>query len=411
MTDSRSERPIPTDPADPQALTNRAPEAATPAAPAHDPTRPIPATSLPRQPMQQPSYTEPPPSATQPRPPMSSNPSDKPKPAKKGKAAAKAKTANAAPFIWDSGRIPADTSPTPPASPYPKRSSPPIDESAVTASTDGRSPTDPPEVPLASPADESRGRGKRLGLILIGALAAAALLAWIITATLPNNNTKATVAVGTTATATPSASTSITTPPHAVQPLGTSPIPVPSNTTKPSPTAAKTTHSATPHTSAPQQPPIAKTTASKPPATPTPATVNVEITDTDDRLVLDVDNSGTSAGTLVGTWAVDNTTAQHWHLVAQPNGTYVIYSELADLKEGLEINTNANDYSGGTVTTLQSYEDNAAMQWTVKYLSSNEYELVNTYNDQCLTGGGQGVANATSTCNTANAHQAWTLTN
>jgi Ricin-type beta-trefoil lectin domain-like len=239
-----------------------------------------------------------------------------------------------------------------------------------------------PQPPPNGPGSGSRPRGTRWGLILIGALATAALLTWVITSTLPKNSTNATVAIGT-----PTASAAS---PHALQPLGTSPIPVPSNTAKkPSPTAAKTTH----------------------PAAPTPSTVNVEITDTDDRLVLDVDNSGTSAGTLVGTWAVDNTTAQHWHLVAQPNGTYVIYSELADLKEGLEINTNANEYGGDTVTTLHSYDDNAAMRWTAKYLGSNEYELINNDNGQCLTGGGQGVANATTTCNASNAHQAWTLTN
>jgi Ricin-type beta-trefoil lectin domain-like len=352
VTDSWSERPIPAEPADPQART------------------PMPSNAT-------------------------GHASDKAKAAKKSRAAAKGKTANAAPFIWDSGRIPGDASttpsPTPPAPPESKRSSlqrtqqtaAPTEENAVTGSGDGRSPIGPPEGPPSGPGGESRGRGTRLGLILVGGLAVAALLVWAITSTLPKNSTKATVAVGTTAT--PSTTTSL----HAVQPLGTSPIPVPSNTAKPSPSAAKTTHS----------------------AAPIPLTVNVEITDMDDRLVLDVDNSGTSAGTLVGTWAVDNTTAQHWHLVAQPNGTYVIYSELADLKDGLEINTNANDYSGGTVTTLRSYDDDAAMQWTVKYLSSDEYELVNSYNGQCLSGGGQGVANATSTCNTSNTHQAWTLTN
>jgi Ricin-type beta-trefoil lectin domain-like len=404
VTDSWSERPIPTEPADPQAMTNRVPEGATPDAPAYDPTRPIiPSTSLPLQPMQQPSYTPSLPSAAQARTPMSSNAtgnaSDKAKAAKKSRAAAKGKTANAAPFIWDSGRTPGDVSatpsPTPPAPPVPPESkhsslqrtqqtAAPTEENAASASEDGRSPIGPPEGPLGGPGGESRGRGTRLGLILVGTLAVAALLVWVITATLPKNSTKATVAVGTTATPSTTA-TSL----HAVQPLGTSPIPVPSNTAKPGSSVTKTTHS----------------------AAPIPPTVNVEITDMDDRLVLDVDNSGTSAGTLVGTWAVDNTTAQHWHLVAQPNGTYVIYSELADLKVGLEINTNANDYSGGTVTTLQSYDDDAAMQWTVKYLSSGEYELVNNYNGQCLTGGGQGVANATSTCSTSNTHQAWTLTN
>jgi hypothetical protein len=259
-----------------------------------------------------------------------------------GKAAreSKGKTANVAPFIWDSSRIPEDVSSAQPA---------------------------PPE----GPGTGSRGRGKRLGLILVSALAAAALLVWVITATLPKNGPEATVAAGATITVSP---------PHAVEPLGTSPIPLPSHTAKPTPTA------------------------------PIPPTVDVEITDMDDRLVLDVDNSGTSAGTLVGTWAVDNTTAQHWHLAAQPNGTYVIYTELADLKKGLEINTDASDYSGDTVTTLQPYDDDAAMQWSLKYLSSNDYELVNNDNGQCLTGGGQGVANATATCSTSNAHQAWTFT-
>jgi Ricin-type beta-trefoil lectin domain-like len=353
VTDSWSERPIPTEPADPQAMTPISSNAA-------------------------------------------GNTSDKAKAAKKSRAAAKGKTANAAPFIWDSGRIPGDVSttpsPTPPAPPESKRSSPQrtqqtaalAEGNAASTGDDGRSPIGPPEGPPGGPGGKSRSRGTRLGLILIGGLAVAALLVWAITSILPKNSTKATVAVGTTATPSTTA-TSL----HAAQPLGTSPIPVPSNTAKPSPSVTKTTHS----------------------AAPTPATVNVEITDMDDRLVLDVDNSGTSAGTLVGTWAMDNTTAQHWHLVAQPNGTYVIYSELADLKEGLEINTNANDYSGGAVTTLQSYDDDAAMQWTVKYLSSDEYELINSYNGQCLTGGGQGVANATSTCNTSNTHQAWTLTN
>jgi hypothetical protein len=136
----------------------------------------------------------------------------------------------------------------------------------------------------------------------------------------------------------------------------------------------------------------------------------VAIADSDNGLVLDVDNSGTSAGTLVGTWTSDDTAAQHWHLVLQPNGSYVIYSELMDLKEGLEINTNANDYSGDTVTTLQSYADDAAMQWDVKYLGSDKYELINSYNGQCLMGGGKGVANATTTCDTSDAHQAWTIT-
>jgi Ricin-type beta-trefoil lectin domain-like len=365
VTDSWSERPIPTEPADPRAMTKRVPEAAAPDSPPYDPTRPIPSAALPLRPMQQPSYTSPVPSAsaTQARTPMSSNAtgnaSDKAKAARKSRAAAKSKPANAAPFIWDSGRVPGNTSPAPQR---PQQPAAPTAENAPSAAADGRAPIGPPGAPLAGPAGEPRRRGTRLGLILIGALAVAALLVWVITSTLPKTSPKAPVAIGTT---------------------------TPSATAKPSPSAAKTTHS----------------------AAPTPPTVNVEITDMDDRLVLDVDNSGTSAGTLVGTWAVDNTAAQHWHLVAQPNGTYVIYSELANLKEGLEINTNAKDYSGGTVTTLQSYDDDAAMQWTVKYLSSNEYELVNNDNGQCLTGGGQGVANATSTCNASNAHQAWTLTN
>ena len=129
----------------------------------------------------------------------------------------------------------------------------------------------------------------------------------------------------------------------------------------------------------------------------------------DDGLVMDVDNSGTATGTLVGTWSADGTAAQHWHLVLQPNGTYVIYTELMDLKEGLEINTNANDYSGNTITTLQSYSGSSAMQWTAKSRGSGKYELVNKDKGQCLQGGGQGVADATTTCETTNAHQAWTI--
>jgi len=137
----------------------------------------------------------------------------------------------------------------------------------------------------------------------------------------------------------------------------------------------------------------------------------VLITDSDDGLVLDVDNSGTSTGTLVGTWSADGTSAQHWHLVLQPDGYYVIYSELMDLKEGLQINTDASLYSGNTVTALETYNDEATMRWTTRYLGSDKYELVSQDNGQCLTGGGQGVANATAACDTSDAHQAWTITN
>jgi hypothetical protein len=249
--------------------------------------------------------------------------------------------------------------------------------------------------PPAGPEGGS-GRGRQVGLVVLGALVLVGLLIWVIASVLPNNKPGGTAV----AAATPSRS---------LQPLGASPFAEASDTAKPTPSAPKATHSAAPHTTAAQQPATVKTSATTA-AAPVPPTVNVQIADSDNGLVIDVDNSGTTAGTLVGTWAADKTPAQHWHLVLQPNGSYVIYTELMDLKEGLEINTNANDYSGDAVTTLQAYDNDAQMQWMAKYLGSDKYELVNDYNGQCLMGGGQGVANATTTCDTSDAHQAWTIT-
>jgi hypothetical protein len=138
--------------------------------------------------------------------------------------------------------------------------------------------------------------------------------------------------------------------------------------------------------------------------------VNVTIADTSTGYVLDVDNSGTSAGTLIGTWPSDNSSAQRWHLVLQPDGSYVMYSELMDMSEGLDINTNPNIYSGNTITTMQAYRGQSDMRWTAVYTGPGKYELRSRYNGQCLQGAGQGVANATSACNASNAHQLWTIT-
>jgi hypothetical protein len=271
-----------------------------------------------------------------------------------------------------------------------------------------------------SPNEPRGGRRTRLALIVGGTLALTALLGWVIAATLPNNGPHTAALAGSDQSATLLQTSS--------QPVGTpssSPASA-SATLSQSPSAAKTTASPSPtHTTQPpppQAPPAqathpatTATTASKaaaPSAPPNPApsaTVNVEIADSDDGLVLDVDNSGTSAGTLVGTWSADNSAAQHWHLVLQPNGSYVIYTELMDMKQALEINTNANDYGGNTITTLQPYAGGASMQWTAKYLGSGKYELVSKYNGKCLQGAGQGVANATATCTAGDAHQAWTF--
>jgi hypothetical protein len=286
---------------------------------------------------------------------------------------------------------------------------------------DGGAPGAPPE----GPDGGSGGRGTRVALIVGGALALIALLAWVITATLPNSSPHpADVADSSRPSAAPQTS---------LQSLGAQPFSLASVTgtesVSPSPSAVKTTTAPSPapthavQTTRPQAPqttqhqqasvthPATKATTASAAADPAPAaTVNVEIADSDDGLVLDVDNSGTSAGTLVGTWSADNSSAQHWHLVLQPNGTYVIYTELMDMKEGLEINTDASDFNGNTVTTLQAYSGSAAMQWTAKSLGSGKYELVNKDNGQCLQGAGQGVANATAACTAGDAHQAWTVT-
>ena len=376
MTDSRSERPIPTEPADPQAMTRRDAQGAAP------------------------------------DPPVATS----------SQATAKGRTASERPFVWDGGLISEDDGPgAPPASPVAERAQAGPAESKRSSlrrlqwiggaaeknaadGGDGGSAGDPPE----GPEGGSRGRGGRVGLVFIGALAVAGLLVWAITSTLPKSGPKASVAAAGTASASPT---------HALQPLGASPIAVLSDSARPSPSATRITLPAAPHTTtASQRPATVKTTAattapaSTAPAAPTPQTTDVQIADSANGLVLDVDNSGTTSGTLVGTWSVDGTPAQHWHLVAQPNGSYVVYSELADLKEGLEINTDANDFNGNTATTLQSYTGNTSMQWTAKYLGSNKYELVSGYNGQCLTGAGQGVANATIACDTSDAHQAWTIT-
>ena len=415
MTDSWSERPISPEPADAQAMTRRVPQGATSDSPGHDPAGAVPATGAPLRPKQPSTFTPAQAAArTQPRMPTSSNAASK--------ATAKGGTANPASYVWDSALVSEDgpgTGPVAPPAPRPPAGPPeskcsslrriqwaagPAEQDAAGDGGDGDPPAGPPEGPGGGP----RGRGTRVGLVFLGALAVAALLVWVITSTMPKSPAKAAVtADGTTGAA----------PPHPLQPLGASPIAVLSETAKPSPAATRITLPAAPHTVASQHPAAVRTTArastapaSSAPAAPAPPTVDVQIADSDDRLVIDVDNSGTTAGTLVGTWAVDDTPAQHWHLVAQPNGSYVIYSELADLKLGLEINVNADDYNGDTVTTLQPYDGDAAMQWTAKYLGSGKYELVNAYNGQCLTSGGQGVSNATIGCDTSDAYQAWTIT-
>ena len=416
MTDSWSERPAPTEPADPQAMTRRVPQGGAPDSSGRGPAAAVPGTGATTQPAT--SVPAQPAARAQPRMPTSGKAANK--------AVGKGNNARTAPYVWDSGLISEDGPSTPPAPPVAarppagppesKRSSlrrtqwaaGPAEEGAA-GGGDGDSPVGPPE----GPGGGSHSRGARVALVFLGALAVAALLVWVITSTLPKTAAKAAVA------ADPAASAAST---QALQPLGGSTIVIASDTAKPSPTAAKSTlpTPTAPHTTASQRPVTVKTTAPPhtsaastapaAPATPALPTVDVQIADSDDQLVLDVDNSGTTAGTLVGTWSVDNTAAQHWHLVAQPNGSYVIYSELADLKLGLEINTNANDFNGDTATTLQSYDDNVAMQWTAKYLGSGKYELINSYNGQCLTSGGQGVANATLGCNTSDAYQAWTIT-
>ena len=418
MTDSWSEAPIPTPPTDPQAMARRAAQGATPDSAGYDPGRAVPGapmqgTQSAGSAAQQAGYTGP-------RMPTSSKAAPG-KPAGKGAAAkGKAAQSGATPFVWDGGLISEQQTGGPPPLPAPVAAPVP------------RPPAGPPEFRRSSlrrtqwaavPPDETAGpgggggqigppngpeggsgRGRQVGLVVLGALVLVGLLIWVIASVLPNNKPAGSAVADATADATPSRS---------LQPLGASPFSAASDTAKPTPSAPKTTHSAAaPHTTQ-AQPATVKTSATHATtaAAPTPPTVNVQIADSENGLVIDVDNSGTAAGTLVGTWAADNTTAQHWHLVLQPNGSYVIYTELMDLKEGLEINTNANDYSGDAVTTLQAYDNDAQMQWTAKYLgSSDKYELVNNYNGQCLMGGGQGVANATTTCDTSDAHQAWTIT-
>ena len=288
-----------------------------------------------------------------------------------------------------------------------------------------------PDAPRGGPG----GRRTRLALIVGGTLALTALLGWVIAATLPDNSSHTAALAGSDRSATvlqsssrplgaglaspASATGTVSRSPSAAKTTATASS-VPTHTTQPPQTQPERTQSqqAPPPQAPPAQPThpaTTATTASKattPAAAPNPApsaTVNVEIADSDDGLVLDVDNSGTSSGTLVGTWSADNTAAQHWHLVLQPNGSYVIYTELMDMKQGLEINTDANDYGGNTITTLQPYAGNASMQWTAKYLGSGKYELISRYNGKCLQGAGQGVANATATCTSGDAHQAWTF--
>lgn len=420
MTDSWSERPIPTEPADSQAMTRRVPQGATSDSPGHDPAAAVPATGAPLRPKRPAAFTPAQAAArTQPRTPISGDAASK--------ATAKGGTANPASYVWDSalasedgpgaGPVAPPAARPPAGPPESKRSSlrriqwaaEPAEQEAADDGGDGDPPAGPPEGPGGGP----RGRGTRVGLVFLGALAVAALLIWVITSTMPKSPAKAAVTADDGTGAAPT---------HALLPLGASPIAVLSGTAKPSPAATRITLPAAPHSTASQRPAAVRTTArasgarpstapaSSAPAAPAPPTVDVQIADSDDKLVIDVDNSGTSAGTLVGTWAVDNTPAQHWHLVAQPNGSYVIYSELADLKLGLEINVNTDDYKGDTVTTLQPYDGAAAMQWTAKYLGAGEYELINAYNGQCLTSGGQGVSNATIGCDTSDAYQAWTIT-
>ncbi|HEV2635924.1 MAG TPA: RICIN domain-containing protein [Actinocrinis sp.] len=179
----------------------------------------------------------------------------------------------------------------------------------------------------------------------------------------------------------------------------------PGSTAPASVSASRTTHAA-PHTTQ-AAPAVAPPTTA---AQPIPPPDNVLITDTADGFVLDLADSGTTAGTLIGTWAADGTKAQRWHLVNEPgNGGYAIYSELTDLTFGLEANTNPADFGGNPVTTLQPRGSTPDKRWTAQYVRPGIYELINHANGQCLQGAGQGVADATATCDSSNNHQLWKI--
>jgi hypothetical protein len=275
------------------------------------------------------------------------------------------------------------------------------DEQAGTSGTDGSAQGGRPR----------RGRSSR---VLIGALALMVVAAGVIAATLPKGKTQTVSTVNSASSANSAAAGS-----GQLVPMTSAAVSTAATATvsaKPSPT--KPSASATPSTASQQAPTAAaaaapnRTAASSPSPSPNtaPPTVNVLITDTSSGLVLDVDNSGTAVGTLIGTWGADSTAAQRWHLVLQPDNSYVIYSEIMDMHEGLDINTDPNQYSGNTITTMQNYTGNSHMRWTAVYLGSGKYQLKNRYNGQCLQGAGQGVANATVACNSSNAHQVWTIT-
>jgi hypothetical protein len=237
------------------------------------------------------------------------------------------------------------------------------------------------------PEDGSRRRGSRMILVLSGAVVVVGVLSLMVSSLMSGQNPPAKSAPLLATARSPLVASSFS-------PLSVVVTGGPSSGVSPRAGSASAS-------------PAGRTSGADTPAEP--PVVNVVITDTDDGLVLDVDNSKTAAGTLVGTWPSDDTTAQRWHLVRQPGGRYVVYSELTDLHEGLEISTDPEKFNGNRVTTLQPYEDDPRMRWTARYLGSGRYELVNQEDGQCLTGSGQGLAVATAACDSADAHQAWSF--
>jgi hypothetical protein len=248
--------------------------------------------------------------------------------------------------------------------------------------------------------------------VSLGALALVGVVVWVVTSTLPGSGRQPSAAGDATQTMRVLPLQSLDGSPFAaasalaVNSPSTGATSVPSGAVRTSAAAAVPSRTATQS----QQQASTKTSATAAPSTPLPPTVNVSIADASEGLLLDVENAQTAVGTLIGMWPDDNTAAQRWHLVLQPDGAYVVYTELMDLHEGLEINTDPNKYGGNTITTVQSDTGDPQMQWTLKYLGSNKYELVSRYDGKCLrAGAGQGIAAAATTCVTSDANQAWTI--